>query len=90
MRIGGADFSERKGLDRGVWDLQTMTDEIAGHVPRMRTACATDQDFWLWFTGELASVERCARSVEERERLTQILRLALSSAEVDPRGLVDD
>ena len=88
MRIAGADFSERKALERDARDLAIMTVEIAGHVPRMRAACATDQDFWLWFTGELESVRRCARSAAERECLTQILRRALTSAETDPAGLV--
>jgi hypothetical protein len=86
MRISGTDYSERRHLERDARDLQAMTAEIVGHVPRMRAACATDQDFWFWFTGELDSVRRCARSPEERERLTHFLRSALGSAVIDPHG----
>ncbi|MET0583059.1 MAG: hypothetical protein ABWZ08_13965 [Pseudoxanthomonas sp.] len=77
MNIAGRDFHDRRSHERAALDLEAMVEEIARHVPRMRAAYDTEEGFWHWFKGEVDSVRRNSRSVEEGERLTAKLRQAL-------------
>ena len=80
MRALGREYSGGSGGVRRGYDLDSMVEEISRHVPRMLAAYPTEGEFWNWFSGEVESVRRNARSHEERDRLTEQLMQALTRA----------
>ncbi|RYZ73772.1 MAG: hypothetical protein EOP91_04295 [Lysobacteraceae bacterium] len=77
MEIAGRSFTERASDRRADADLEAMALEIVRHVPRMIKAYPTEVEFWHWFSGEIESIRRNARTFDERERLTARLIQAL-------------
>ncbi|MET0581002.1 MAG: hypothetical protein ABWX88_10270 [Pseudoxanthomonas sp.] len=82
MKIMGRDYSRRKTPHRRYHDIGAMTEEIAGHIPRMWTRSSSQEDFWHWFCGEVDSVVRNASDHAEQGRLRARLRAALARAGV--------
>lgn len=78
MKIQGRDFGARTTHYRVDYDLDTMVAEIARHVPRMRSAAASEAEFLHWFQGEMDSVRRNARTPEHWASLRTLLEGSLS------------
>lgn len=47
-------------------NLESMINELEGHVPRMLRDYSDEAGFWMWFSGEADSMRRIARNMEER------------------------
>lgn len=58
--------------------IEAMVDELERHAPRMLASCKDESGFWLWFSGEAASIGSIARSRKDwlyaRDRLNRILQ----------------
>ena len=80
MKTAHRDYSKLRPSRRLRHDASAMTNEIAGHIPRMWMRSSSEDDFWRWFCGEFQSVGRNAADTKEKSRLHARLLAALSRA----------